>query len=84
MAGPERVLRLMDVVAIIVGIVIGAGIFSFPSLIAGSLGEPWLIITVWLAGGLLSLIGALCFAELATAFPDPGGEYHFLTRAYGR
>jgi len=84
MAGPQRSLSLMDTTAITVGIVIGAGIFSFPGLVAGFLGRPDLIIAVWIAGGLLSLIGALCFAELATAFPDTGGEYHFLHRAYGR
>jgi len=84
MAGPERVLSLVDVVAIVIGVVIGAGIFSLPSLIAGILGDPWLVVTAWVAGGLLALIGVLCFAELATAFPHPGGEYHFLARAYGR
>jgi len=84
MAGPQRVLSLVDTTAMTVGVVIGAGIFSFPGLVAGILGRPDLIITVWIAGGLLSLIGALCFAELTTAFPDPGGVYHFLHRAYGR
>ncbi|MCD6074884.1 MAG: amino acid permease [Rhodospirillales bacterium] len=84
MTGPQRLLSLVDTTAITVGIVIGAGIFSFPGLVAGMLGRPDLIIAVWVAGGLLSLIGALCFAELTTAFPDPGGEYHFLYRAYGR
>ena len=84
MTGPARVLSLVDTTAITVGIVIGAGIFSFPGLVANFLGRPDLIIAVWIAGGLLSLVGALCFAELATAFPDPGGEYHFLHRAYGR
>jgi amino acid transporter len=84
MTGPARVLSLVDTTAITVGIVIGAGIFSFPGLVANFLGRPDLIVAVWVAGGILSLIGALCFAELATAFPDPGGEYHFLHRAYGR
>jgi len=84
MTGPQRLLSLVDTTAITVGIVIGAGIFSFPGLVANFLGRADLIIAVWVAGGILSLIGALCFAELATAFPDPGGEYHFLHRAYGR
>ena len=84
MTGPQRLLSLVDTTAITVGIVIGAGIFSFPGLVANFLGRADLIIAVWVAGGVLSLIGALCFAELATAFPDPGGEYHFLYRAYGR
>ena len=84
MTGPARVLSLVDTTAMTVGIVIGAGIFSFPGMVAGLLGEPRLITAVWIAGGILSFVGALCFAELATAFPDPGGEYHFLYRAYGR
>jgi basic amino acid/polyamine antiporter, APA family len=83
-AGPRPVLSLFDSVAITVGVVVGAGIFRLPSLVAGELGSDWLIAVVWLLGGLISLIGALCFAELATAHPHPGGEYHFLYRAYGR
>lgn len=80
---PSRVLSLADCVAIIVGLVIGAGIFSFPSIIAGVLGRPDAILLVWVAGGIISIIGALCYAELATAYPSAGGEYHFLTRAFG-
>jgi APA family basic amino acid/polyamine antiporter len=80
---PNKVLSLTDCVAIIVGLVIGAGIFSFPSIIAGVLGRPDAILLVWVAGGVISIIGALCYAELATAYPSAGGEYHFLTRAYG-
>ena len=40
--------------------------------------------SLWIAGGVISLIGALCYAELATTYPHAGGDYHFLTRAYGR
>lgn len=80
---PSKVLSLGDCVAIIVGLVIGAGIFSFPSIIAGVLGQSDAILLVWLAGGVISIIGALCYAELATAYPSAGGEYNFLTRAYG-
>jgi APA family basic amino acid/polyamine antiporter len=83
-AGPRPVLSLFDSVAIIVGVVVGAGIFRLPSLVAAELGSEWLIIAAWVLGGLISLIGALCFAELATTHPHPGGEYHFLRRAYGR
>ncbi|MBI3127622.1 MAG: amino acid permease [Candidatus Tectomicrobia bacterium] len=81
---PRRVLSLFDTVSIIVGIVIGAGIFRLPSLVASQLGGEAAILTAWAAGGLISIVGALCIAELATAYPHPGGEYHFLTRAYGR
>ena len=83
MGGPARILTRVDAVAIIVGIVIGAGIFRFPSLVAASLPSVPDVLAVWLAGGAISLIGALCYAELASAFPDAGGEFHFLTRAYG-
>ena len=80
---PKQVLSLYDCVAIIVGLVIGTGIFGFPSIVAGVLGQTDAILMVWLAGGVVSIIGALCYAELATAYPSAGGEYHFLTRAYG-
>jgi APA family basic amino acid/polyamine antiporter len=80
---PNKVLSLVDCVAIIVGLVVGTGIFAFPSIVAGVLGQSEAILAVWIAGGIVSIIGALCYAELATAYPSTGGEYHFLTRAYG-
>ena len=83
-ARPQPTLGLLDAIAIIVGIVIGAGIFRLPSLVAGAAGSEAAVIAVWLAGGAVSLIGALCYAELTTAFPSAGGDYHFLTRAYGK
>jgi amino acid transporter len=82
--GPRPLLSVADTVAIVIGIVVGAGIFKTPSLVAAQAGSADLVILAWLLGGLVSLIGALCYAELASAFPHPGGEYHFLTRAYGR
>jgi amino acid transporter len=78
------VLGLKEAVAIIVGIVIGAGIFKAPSLVAGMAGSTGWMLAAWALGGLVSLVGALCYAELATAFPHAGGDYHFLRRAYGR
>lgn len=83
-AEPQPLLRRLDAVAIIVGIVIGAGIFKTPPMIAGLAGDPGWVIAAWIAGGVISLVGALCYAELASAFPHAGGDYHFLTRAYGR
>lgn len=80
---PARVLTLFDCIAIVVGIVIGASIFRLPSIVAGQVGDDGLILLVWFIGGVISFIGALCYAELATAFPSAGGEYHFLTRAFG-
>ncbi|WP_312028317.1 amino acid permease [Aquabacterium sp. J223] len=77
-------LRLREAVLIIVGIVIGAGIFKAPAMVAGMAGSPGWMFGAWVLGGLVSLIGALCYAELATSFPHAGGDYHFLQRAYGR
>ncbi|MBE0626473.1 MAG: amino acid permease [Burkholderiales bacterium] len=83
-AQPAPVLELRDAIALIVGIVVGAGIFKTPSLVAANAGGTWAMLAAWLLGGMVSLIGALCYAELATACPHAGGDYHFLTRAYGR
>ncbi len=80
----EKLLSPIGAVAIIVGIVIGAGIFKTPSMVAGITGDVGWAITIWVAGALISLIGALCYAELATTYPHAGGDYHFLTRAYGK
>ena len=81
---PQAVLGLHEAIAIIVGIVIGAGIFKAPALVAGMAGTTGWMFAAWALGGLVSLIGALCYAELATAYPHAGGDYHFLHRAYGR
>ena len=83
-AAPRPVLSVFDGAMIVVGIVIGAGIFRTPSLVAGVTGSVDWMLTAWVLGGVLSLIGALCYAELASTFPNAGGDYHFLTRAYGR
>jgi amino acid transporter len=74
---------MLDAVAIIVGIVIGAGIFKAPSIVAGSVSSGEVFIALWIAGGAISLVGALCYAELGSAYPNAGGEYYFLTRAFG-
>ena len=81
---PQPQLRWRDAIAIIVGIVVGAGIFKTPSLVAGTAADSGWVITAWAAGALVSLAGALCYAELAAAYRHAGGDYHFLTRAYGR
>ena len=82
--GPSAVLGLHHGVAIIVGVVLGAGIFKAPSLVAGMAGSTGWMFAAWVLGGVVSLIGALCYAELATTYPHAGGEYHFLHRAFGR
>jgi basic amino acid/polyamine antiporter, APA family len=80
---PKRTLSVTDAVLIIIGVVIGAGIFKTPALVAAQAASMEGAMLFWLAGGVISLLGALCYAELATAYPDAGGEYHFLTRAFG-
>ena len=86
-ASPANMLRLLhplSAVALIVGIVIGAGIFKTPSLVAGISGDAGWALVLWLAGALISIVGALCYAELCTTYPNAGGDYHFLHRAFGR
>jgi APA family basic amino acid/polyamine antiporter len=81
---PKRELSLFDSTSIIVGIIIGAGIYQMAPMIAKGAGSAWGVIVIWTLGGLLSLCGALCYAELATAYPVAGGDYVYLSRAYGR
>lgn len=83
-AGPRPTLSTFDAVMIIVGIVIGGGIYALPPTIAGLTGSVEWMLAAWIGGAALSLAGALCYAEMAAAFPHAGGDYHFLTRAYGR
>jgi amino acid transporter len=83
-AQPQHLLSPLGAVALIVGIVIGAGIFKTPSMVAGIAGDVGWVIAIWLVGALVSLMGALCYAELCTAYPHAGGDYHFLHRAFGR
>lgn len=72
------------VVMLAVAMVVGAGIFKSPALVAENAGSTFWLFAAWAVGGLVSLVGALCYAELATTFPDAGGDYHFLKRAYGK
>ncbi|MCU7370390.1 APC family permease [Paucibacter sp. O1-1] len=81
---PERRLDVRHAVSVCVGMVIGAGIFKTSPMVAGALASDAQLYLAWAFGGLLSLVGALCFAEMAAAFPDAGGDYHFLRRAYGQ
>lgn len=81
---PKATLEASDVIALIVGIVIGAGIFRTPSLVAANSESSFYFILYWVLGGGISLIGALCYAELATTFPNTGGDYYFIMRAFGR
>lgn len=77
-------LSVTDATAIIIGMVVGAGIFETPALVAANASSSSMALSVWALGGAMSLVGALCYAELATAFPDAGGSYHYFMRAYGQ
>ncbi|HID22383.1 MAG TPA: amino acid permease [Planctomycetaceae bacterium] len=77
-------LGLGDAVSLIVGIVVGTGIFKTPQAVFANVSGPWQGMACWAIGGLLALVGALCYAELATTYPRLGGDYVYLTRAYGR
>jgi amino acid transporter len=83
MKTPVQTLSLFDTTCIIVGIIIGAGIYETTPTVAACMGGWGGVMAVWLAGGLLALCGALCYAELATAYPHQGGDYVYLDRAYG-
>ena len=80
---PRPQLSTLDTIALVVGLVIGAGIFSAPALVAGNAATPGHMLMAWVFGGLLSLVGAMCYAELATAHPHAGGDYHYLRLAFG-
>jgi len=79
----HRQLSVTDAVAVMVGVVIGIGIFGFPPLVAQNAGSVPVYIAMWILGGVVMLIGALCYAELGSAYPDSGGEYQYLSKAWG-
>src|SRR6202158_4505549 len=78
-----RKLSLLDALSIVVGIVIGGGIFLVPNLVARNLTSSTSILSVWIFAGIVSFFGALACAELGAAFPSTGGQYVFLREAYG-
>ncbi len=79
----ERRLGTTDAAAVVVSNVIGSGILIVPAIVARLAPDPWAVMTVWLAGGLLAFAGAMAYAELATMQPRAGGEYVYLRAAYG-
>lgn len=81
---PVRHISVPYLVMVAIAMVIGAGIFKSPADVAANSGSFEWLMGAWIAGGIISLIGALCYAELATAFPSAGGDYHFLKTAYGK
>jgi APA family basic amino acid/polyamine antiporter len=83
-AVPLPALSTFDAAMIVCGIVIGGGIFALPPLVASTAGSVSWMFAAWVLGAVLTLVGSLCYAELASTFPHAGGDYHFLTRAFGR
>src|SRR5437667_5943627 len=79
----RRQLGVPAVTALVVGEVIAIGIFLTPAGMARSLGSPFWLLIVWLLMGFMALSGALCYGELAARFPEAGGGYVYLRRAYG-
>jgi len=82
-AAPRASLSTLDAAAMLVGIVIGIGIFKTPSLVANFVPNENYFIGMWVLGGFVTFVGALCYAELGSSRPSAGGEYQFLKDAYG-
>jgi APA family basic amino acid/polyamine antiporter len=79
---PRRQLGLFDAIMIVMGGIVGAGIFANPSEVAHRVHTPFLILGVWILGGFLAMCGAFIWAELATRLPGTGGQYLYLREAY--
>ncbi len=79
---PRRQLGLFDAIMIVMGGIVGAGIFANPSEVAHRVHTPFLILGVWVLGGLMAMCGAFIWAELATRLPGTGGQYLYLREAY--
>lgn len=78
-----RVLNVSHAISMVVGIIIGSGIFLVPREMMAAVGSSVTVYAVWIVGGLLSLFGAMTYAEIAASRPKYGGEYAFLREAYG-
>ena len=83
-SAPRQLLSLSDGIVLICGMVIGAGIFKAPSIVAANTSSNAEFLFVWVLGGVVSVCGALVYAELTSRYPETGGEYAFLTRGFGR
>src|SRR5215469_8171396 len=77
-----RKLNLFDATMIVISGIIGSGIFINPYIVAQTVKTPFLILAVWVAGGLIALAGAFVFAELSTVMPRVGGQYAFFREAF--
>src|SRR5579885_1187384 len=85
MQNPElrRALGFWAAIAVVIGTTIGSGIFLVPTKMVNAVGSPSMVLAVWVFGGVLTLFGALTYAELSAAMPGAGGEYVYLSAAYG-
>lgn len=79
----ERRLGMWSATALVVSNMIGTGIFTTTGFLAGDLGQPGLVLGIWIAGAVFALAGALCYSELGVNFSTSGGEYVYLRQAYG-
>src|SRR3954447_3769867 len=78
-----RQLGFVSATALVVSNMIGTGIFTTSGFLAGQLGDPRLFLAIWVVGAAAALCGAFCYSELGVNFPSSGGEYVYLTQAYG-
>jgi APA family basic amino acid/polyamine antiporter len=76
-------LGLVSATALVVSNMVGTGIFTSTGFFAGDLGSPRLVLAIWVVGAMTALLGAMCYSELGVNLPSSGGEYVYLTRAYG-
>jgi len=81
--GQPPELGLWDALSVIVGIVVGVSIFQVPPTVFSNVDTAWKGIAVWVVGGVVALVGAFCYGELATTYPGSGGDYIYLSRAFG-
>ena len=83
-SNPRPSLSVWDTASLVIGIVVGTAIFKSPTLVFVNCTSVATALGLWVVGGVVSLLGALCYAELATCYPRSGGDYEYLTRAFGR
>ena len=81
--GLLRQLGIVSATALVISNMIGTGIFTTTGFLAGDLGSPSMVLTIWVVGAVAALTGAFCYSELGINFPSSGGEYVYLTRAFG-
>jgi APA family basic amino acid/polyamine antiporter len=82
-AGLDRSLGLWDVTTITIGSIVGSAIFLAAAFVPREVPQPTLVLLLWIAGGAISVAGALCYAELGAMFPEAGGQYHYLKQSFG-